>query len=293
MMENATLENQWDKLVAAIKKIQEFSSLYWPVIMKRYSWSPQGWFVYPRSLFRNLQMSADGYVWSNKKSDRIALHTKLIDLLMNHEINTHLYHFGVFCIYLDLGQNYKSEFTEKAIGKRRSQYIDALPKAELISEDDFLTHVWSALIEERYTHIGEYRRNPSLKNVRVLFAPEQLESVTGRLFYDCDWVEPIPGKLDLESNKWAGEHDPMAPMKIPEGWIEGPIVLGHEGAGNGLRHFVQGEKLHAGRAIQVKFGGGWIAGRYEWSFEQGSPIQIHAGSDTINIREGHIVRIKG
>lgn len=57
-------------------------------------------------------------------------------------------------------------------------------------------------------------------NVRMLFTPEQLEKVTGRGFYDCDWVEPISGRLDLESKKWAGEHDPMAPLQHTQGWIE-------------------------------------------------------------------------
>ncbi|WP_414854243.1 hypothetical protein [Brevibacillus sp. IT-7CA2] len=212
---------------------------------------------------------------------------------MDQEIDTHLYNFGVYCIYSDFGRHYESEFSEEAIGKKRSNFVAALPKAQLVSEDDFLTTIWATLIEERETHIGEYRRNPFLQNVRILFTPEQFEKETGTLYYDCDWLEPISGKMDLEVKRWAGEHDPMAPLQIPEGWIEGPIILGHEGSGNGLRHFVQGQKLNAGRSIQVKFGGGWIVGRYEWSFEQGNPIQIHAGSDVINIHEGHLVRIRG
>lgn len=286
-----TIKERVNKLGAALKKIQALRHLHWPVIIKKNDWSPQGWFVYPQALFRNLQITTEAYGWSNKKSDRIVNHKMLIDLLMNQKIDTHLYNFGVYCIYSDLGRHYESEFTEEALGKRRGQYVATLPKAELVSDDDFLTDIWSTLIEDRDTHIGEHRRNPYLHHVRMLFAPEQFEKYTGRLHYECDWVEPISGKMDLQVNKWAGEHDPMAPVKIPEGWVEGPIILGHEGAGNGLRHFVHGEKLHAGRAIQVKFGGGWIAGRYEWSFDQGSPIQIHAGSEVIYIREGHIVRI--
>lgn len=55
---------------------------------------------------------------------------------------------------------------------------------------------------------------------------------------------------------------------------------------------MQGEKLNAGWAIQIKFGRGWIAGRYEWSFFQGSPIQIHAEDEVIYIREGQFVWIR-
>ncbi|WP_164684947.1 hypothetical protein [Brevibacillus reuszeri] len=292
-MKGKSIAEQLERLDLVIKKLKELQHLHWPFIIRTYSWSPQGWIDYPRSFFRNLQMTTDALVWSNVKADRIVLHKELIDLLMNHEIEIHHYHFGVFCIYSDLGHHYSDEYTEVALGKKRSQYVQTLPKANLISDDDYLTEIWASLIEHRDTHIGEHRRNPYLTNVRMLFTPEQLEKVTGRGFYDCDWVEPISGRLDLESKKWAGEHDPMAPVQLSEGWIEGPIILGHEGAGNGLRHFVLGEKVFAGHAIQVKFGGGWIAGRYEWSFEKGSPIKIVAGSDVIYISEGHTVRVKG
>ncbi len=291
-MEKKSIEEQVNELSATLMKIQ-LTQTDWPIINKKYTWSPKDIVVYPRSLFQNLQRTTGAYVWSNKKSDRIAIHTKLIDLLMNEVINTHIYYLGFFCIYTAYGRNHSSEFTEKAIGKKRSQYIDSLPQMELISDDDFLTEIWSALIEERDTHISEHKRNPWLKQVRLLFTPEQLEKVTGRLFYECDWVEPISGKLDLACKKWAGEHDPMAPLKIPEGWVEGPIMLGREGVGSGFRHFVQGVKVNAGRTIHVKFGGGWIVGRYEWAFEKGSPIQVQSGLDVINIQEGHMVRIKG
>lgn len=39
---------------------------------------------------------------------------------------------------------------------------------------------------------------------------------------------------------------------------------------------------------QSKFGDGWIKGRYEWSFEQNSPITIHSSrNDSFSIQDGH------
>ncbi|TVX85601.1 hypothetical protein FPZ44_24920 [Paenibacillus agilis] len=84
----------------------------------------------------------------------------------------------------------------------------------------------------------------------------------------------------------------MTPEPTKEGMIEGYITLGHEGGGS-LRHFVSGEKVHAGSYIEVKFGDGWIKGRYEWSFCQGDPIQIRSGrNESFYINEGSLVRIR-
>lgn len=73
-------------------------------------------------------------------------------------------------------------------------------------------------------------------------------------------------------------------------YIEGTIEVGPDGGG--LRHFVKGTSLHAGSAIEIKFGKGWIPGRYEWSFSAGDPVSVHSGSESILIKEGHLVRIK-
>ena len=105
-------------------------------------------------------------------------------------------------------------------------------------------------------------------------------------------MEPISYKLNLECRKWSEERDPMAPIKTPEGWVQGSITLSHEGL-NGLRHYVKGVPVHAGSAMQVKFGNGWISGRYEWIFDGKSKIQIHCNDDLVYISEGHQVRVRG
>jgi hypothetical protein len=83
----------------------------------------------------------------------------------------------------------------------------------------------------------------------------------------------------------------MAPKEIPEGWVEGRIAL--ENTESGYRHYVCGVPIHSGSAIQVKFGDGWIAGRYEWSFDGKSPIRLHSGDDLVYINEGHYARVRG
>lgn len=76
--------------------------------------------------------------------------------------------------------------------------------------------------------------------------------------------------------------------------IEASIVLSHERAGNEMRHFVGDVQVHPGSYMEVKFGDGWVGGRYEWSLEKDSPIQIHSNrNEVLYIREGHIVRVKG
>ncbi|WP_197187641.1 hypothetical protein [Brevibacillus agri] len=286
--------NKLESVIAELsaRGLQGRAGMVWPVIVKAYSYDSHGRMVYPRSFFFNLKVDKELHFHFKKKSDRLAIHKALIDKIMNGSINIHMYHFGMFCIYSDDQWLYNEDFTEKVIGNRRYQYVNTLPKAEFVSNDDFFSDIYSTLIERRSTHIGEYQRNPSLSQVRMLFTADQFAAWTGRHYSNADWVEPIPGAMDLQCKKWIGEHDPMAPIKIADGWVEGPIILGHEGAENGLRHFVRGVPLHAGRAIHVKFGGGWIEGRYEWSFVHESPIQIHAGEEVIHIREGHIVRIR-
>jgi DNA-binding HxlR family transcriptional regulator len=75
------------------------------------------------------------------------------------------------------------------------------------------------------------------------------------------------------------------------GVIEAPIVL--KRIGNEMRHFVEDEPVHSSSYMEVKFGDGWVGGRYEWSLEKDSPIQIHSDrNEVLYIREGHIVRVK-
>lgn len=273
-----------------------FSGAVWPVIIRRepYYETVRYAYEYPSVFFHNLQWQKNINLQFDKKSDRLLLAKLFIDKHMTGEIDIYLYHFSMYCLY---GTNrslvQKEDLTEASIGKRRVEFVRSLPVSRFNNTDDFISAVWSYQIEHRDTHIGEYRRNPSMSQIRILFTPEQFGSWTGLTYYDADWVEPISGHSDLGCKKWLGEKDPMAPEKKPDGWIEGNLVLGHEGSSNGLRHFVCGVPVHAGRGMQVRFGDGWIDGRYEWSFEKDSLARIHAGDSVIYIREGHIVRIRG
>ncbi|WP_088834376.1 hypothetical protein [Paenibacillus tyrfis] len=272
----------------------------WPMIVDRWpgelhETETHYIYKYPLSYFQNKIHANQIYMPYEKKSDRIAIVKFLLDKLTAGSIDIPMYHFGLFSIYGGR-ESYRLEedFSESAIGKRRAEYANTLPRAEYISNDDFVSSIYSYLIERRHTEVGrDYRRNPYFNEVRLLFTAEQFGAYSGLHYTDADWVEPISGKMDLECRKWVGEKDPMAPQPKKEGMIEGTIELGQEGSGSGYRHFVAGKPINAGSYMEVKFGDGWIAGRYEWSFEKNSPIRIHSSrGDWILITEGHLVRIR-
>lgn len=270
------------------------STAVWPVIIRRdfHNDAARYEYEYPRTIFNNIQFQNKIYVpfgLNRKKSDRLTFTKLIIDKHMDGEIDIFLYHFGMFLVYADYQS--KDDFSEASIGKKRAQFVQTLPNSRFLSTDDFITAAWSYQIDYRDTDIGEHRRNPSMEKVRILFDPDQLASWTGTHYSNADWVEPISGRFDLECRKWTKEKDPMAPERTPEGWVEGHIVL--EDTENGYKHYVCGVPVHAGSAIQVKFGDGWIAGRYEWSFDDKSPIRLHSGDDAIHINKEHCVRVRG
>jgi hypothetical protein len=291
---------QFEKMFSElnIQRMEGRSGAIWPVIVKTYFHRQTAGYKYeyPRAFFTNLQLQQRlliPYELIKAKSNRLTFVKLIIDKHMSGEIDVFTYHFGMFLIYRDIHHREKEDFSETSIGKKRAEFVQTLPISRFASEDDFISAIWSQLIEYRETETKEYQRNPFLENVRILFRNDQFASWTGIHYSeDVTWVEPISGKLDLECRKWSEEKDPMAPIKIPEGWVEGAIILGHEGA-NGLRHFVEGVPVHAGSAMQVKFGNGWISGRYEWSFDGKSKIQVHCNDDVIYISEGHKVRVRG
>lgn len=273
----------------------------WPVIIRQYHSFHKNIvryeYEYPQSFFNNLQRELQFYLpydHLKKNSERLPLTKLVIDKHMCGEIDIFMYHFGMFLIYFNyVNRLYREDLTEKLIGKKRAQFVQTLPSSSLKTTDDFISAIWAYQIERYDTDTREYERHPFMQNVRILFSNEQYASLTGRQYSgDVTWVEPISGKLDLECLKYSEEKDPMAPNEIPEGWVQGQIILGHEGY-SGLRHFVNGIPVHAGSGIQVKFGNGWIPGRYEWSFEGKSPIQIHCNDDVFYITEGHQVRVRG
>ncbi len=273
--------------------------IVWPVIIKksRFGVSCEYEYEYPEAFFTNIQLQQKiiiPYGITKSKLNRLTLVKLIIDKHMNGEIDIFCYHFGMFLIYrghLCCGA-WDKDFSDASIGKKRSQFVQTLPVSRFMSADDFITATWVHQVESSDTDAGEFRRNPFLRNVRVLFTNEQFASCTG-IHYpdDVTWVEPISGKLDLECRKWSEEKDPMAPNEIPEGWVQGEIILCNEGV-NGLRHYVNGVPVHAGSAIQVKFGNGWISGRYEWRFAGKSKIQVHCNDDVLYIDEGHQVRVR-
>lgn len=271
----------------------------WPVIIRQYYDSLKETtsyeYEYPYAFFNNLQFQKQFFLHSiEKKSERLPFAKLVIDKHMRGEIDIFLYHFGMYLIYRDYrAHRIDKDLIEESIGKKRVQFIQSLPISRFKDTDDFITSIWAYQIEDRDTDIGDYRRNPFMEKVRILFSNEQFASYTGHLYPgDVTWIEPISGKMDLECQKYSEEKDPMAPNKIPEGWVQGEIILGHEGS-SGLRHFVDGVPIHAGSSIQIKWGNGWIPGRYEWSFDNKSKIQIHCNDDVFYINEGHRVRVRG
>ncbi|MFD2328786.1 hypothetical protein ACFSR7_05935 [Cohnella sp. GCM10020058] len=261
----------------------------WPLVIRRW---PNGKYVYryPNVFFQNLRRKNDLFVFAERKADRLVLLKFLVDELMAGMIDIHLYHFGTWLLYPYATRN-QDEDAESA-GKKRSDYMATLPGYELMDNDEFITEVWADLIDRRYPEVGEEIVSvPRLNQVRMLFTTELFGNHTGRYYYDADWVEPISG-YTLEVKKWTAEKDPMTAAPKKSGMIEGPIMLGHQGSGS-LRHFVRDKPIHAGDYIEVKFGDGWIPGRYEWDFEQGEFIRIHSSrNDCFTISEGHMVRIK-
>lgn len=302
-MEAVTLDEKLTQLESFFTRLNERgmngkAGAVWPLIIRRWDEILRGTethynYAYPRSFFRNMKFEYQIHMPYEKKSDRVTIIKFLLDRLMAGSIDIHMYHFGLFLIYHgEHSYTQEEDFEEKAIGKKRVAYEMTLPRSEFKDNDTFISSIWSSLIERRETDIGEYRRNPIFNQLRILFTSEQFGNFSGMHYYDADWVEPISGKADLECKRWVGEKDPMTPEPKKKGMIEGSIILGHEGS-SGLRHFVSGKPINAGSYIEVKFGDGWIPGRYEWSFEKDSPIRVHSSRDElIHIREGHLVRVR-
>lgn len=292
-----TFDQQLEYVLAFMDSVMKdgmrgMAGAYWPVIIRRWR-EGQVIYEYPKTYFSNMKYVNELYLYAETKTERTKTLKHLLDKLMTGDIDIHLYHFGLFLLYPDLGSRYKDE-DESKVGKKRAVYMSSLPRFELTSNDDFITSVWSYLIERYFPEVGEeIVRVPSLSEIRMLFTPERFGNYTGRHYFDADWVEPISG-LRLEVKKWVGEKDPMTPEPKKPGMVEGYITLGHEGPTGGLRHFVEGKPMHSGSYIEVKFGDGWIPGRYEWSFQQGEPIRIHSSRDEcFYIREGSLVRVRG
>ncbi|MFD0591035.1 hypothetical protein ACFQZE_23855 [Paenibacillus sp. GCM10027627] len=265
----------------------------WPLIVRNWGSHLDGTravHYYPSTFFQNLKMKYKVYLPDNTKAERLKALKYIIDKLMSGDIDAYLYHFGLYVLYHDPSSRRLIEDIE-SIGARRSEYLAALPRFELKNNDEFISEIWGDLIDRRYPEVGEeIVRVPYFNNLRILFTPEEFGAQTGRYYSDADWLEPIPG-YTMEVRKWVGEKDPMTPEPKKGGMIEDYIHLVERDGS--LRHYVSNKPIHAGSYIEVKFGDGWISGRYEWSFGKGEPISVCSNRDsTIYIREGHLVRVK-
>lgn len=265
----------------------------WPVIIRK-DREGKYEYEYPYPFFDNLKMQSKIMISYDEKIERRLFSKMVIDKHMEGAIDLCLYHFGMYVIYGQYRHISKmaEELTEKTIGKRRFAFIQALPKVRYSAAEDFIAQVWTYMIEKRDDMMDEYCKNPSMPNLRMLFEAEYFSTWTGTHYTEADWVEPIPGDLHMRCKTWTKEKDPMVKEPLPEGWTEGPIILDEVNYKDNRRHYVGRVALHAGSAIQVKFGKGWIEGRYEWDFEKDSPIRVHSGDEVIYIREGHIVRVR-
>lgn len=286
---------QLDKVLEEVNSKRNYYGTVWPVIVRKsFRYEKNDEYIYPIAFFKSLLRDYSLGFDREKKSDRLFLLKYIIDQHMSGKINIFSYHLCMFLLYRDYRHEDRMEedLTEGAVGKKRAQFAKSLPVVNYMSVDDFITAVWAYQIERWHTANNEYERAPYMDNVRILFSKEQLSNWVGRDYYAADWVEPIPGDMNLKCRTWTKEKDPMVQeTSLPEGWVEGNIILGHEGPGN-YRHYVQGVPVHAGSAIQVKFGDGWINGRYEWSFDPKSKVSIHSGDEAIYIGEGHLVRVR-
>ncbi|MGM1023187.1 MAG: hypothetical protein ACQEXV_22375 [Bacillota bacterium] len=303
MMSNAkTIGEQINKLEELFTHLMErgmdgHAGLVWPVFIRNWgkgNGSSKYMYHYPSSYFYNLKVKYNILTFIETKQDRLAFLKWLTDKLITNAIDIHLYHFAQYLLYAR-SNDYQMKQDIEAMGKRRAAYMEKLPRFELESTDDFISSVWSELIERLDSRHWNTHSiyNPSMSEVRILFTPKRFGDYTGTYYNDADWIEPESGARDLKVKKWTREKDPMNPEAAQVGMIEGQIIQGHEGASNRLRHFVNGKPVNAGSYIEVKFGDGWIPGRYEWNFEKNGEIQIYSTrSDWFVIHEGSLVRIR-
>lgn len=270
--------------------LKELKEVYkWPVLITSYKYNVEDniRYIYPSGFMQNIKGKFKARLYSHKLSERRENLKQVLDLFAANEISLYEYHFCMFNIFGPSIDHYSlRDITEKTIGKRRYELFQTIPRYEVISNDEFIISSWRTLVDD---YDEDYRRNPSLSQVRMLFNPDLFGDYTGRTYYDVDWVEPISNARDMECKRYTKETDPMLTVK-DDNYIEGPIIIGTDGGG--LRHFVGGHDIRAGSYIEVHFNKGWIPGRYEWGFDKNSPIQVHAGGDVIYINEGHLVRIK-
>lgn len=273
---------------SVVNFINELKDFRIPMICKHDTYQNEFSYQYPEEAFYNLvHRNGTHYNLVSNLVERRNQLKALLDLYKEGDTSVYLIHVGLFYIYGRHVSDYiRNDLKESVVGKRRIDLYKSLPQLSFASNDEFIADTWYYLIRE---HDKEDReKNPSFYHSRLLFRPDFFSNY-GRTYYDVDWVEPISNGPRNDCFTYTKETDPMT-VVTNDSYIEGTIEVGPDGGG--LRHFIQGKAIHAGTLIEIKFGKGWIPGRYEWSFRTGEPIRIHSGSDEILIKEGHLVRIK-
>lgn len=273
---------------SVVQFLNGLKDYYVPMICRDFGMRNDQSYVYPTEAFNNLvHRNGVHYNLVSNLDERRRQLKELLDLFKEGNTPVYHIHLGLFFIYGQYITDYvRQDLKESIVGKRRIDLYNSLPEHCFVSNDEFIADTWYSLI--RRNERIDWERNPSLYKTRLLFHPD-LFSNYGTTYYDVDWVEPISNGPRNECKTYTKETDPMLKTK-DDSYIEGTIEVGTDGGG--LRHFIQGNPIHAGSYIEVKFGKGWIPGRYEWSYQTGEPIRIHSGDEAILIREGQLVRIK-
>ncbi|QDX90956.1 hypothetical protein EEL30_00290 (plasmid) [Brevibacillus laterosporus] len=260
----------------------------WPVIVESYSGDSNLTFQYPRSFFYNLQHKNQIHLPTKDKHDRITFVKYFIDRLMSREIDIYEYHFGTFCIYFDyLNAFQKEDFSGPYIGKKRVEYIQNLPTSKFLSNDYFITYIWSSLIKQTQSEAGECLYNPEFDQLRLLFTADLFEDCTRKYHSNANWLEPLSGKKDLVCKSWKVDKDTM--ISETERFMTKGEILPYSNE-NDHTHCVGSVILRKGSYIEVKFGDDWIKGHYE-SSEPNELITIQSSDGHILIKPGHLVRV--
>lgn len=196
-METKTVESFAEFL---IKQQEQFSA---PVIIRKYEWSQKEEWTYSESYF-DTYYKYPYYTAKKSKGTRTKRIKDLMLMYQEGQISISIVHLGIILVYgfshMDL---YSDEFTEKELGKRIFAIYNKVPSFRIISNDEFITYQWQQMFKN--SEIGE--RNPMLNGIRIMFNPELLEQYTGVHYTDPEikWVEPVPGKFDLESRLWVSD----------------------------------------------------------------------------------------
>lgn len=286
------VENCSTKMDGIIKMLQTVNTeKSIPVIIDKRDYDCKEKYMYPESLFNNILSQNDMRLVSFKtKIERIAAVKMFLDLYKDNKVSLDGFHLGMYTIYRDSLSKYDHldyELSPDTLGQRRFSIYESLPTYTTESNDGFVMRIWNSLIEKYET----FEMNPYFTKIRLLIESHFFGEWSGT-YYEADLVEPVPGKERGECKTYTAEKDPMTEEGSNEGYIVGEIYLRKELGG--YRHYLNEEAIHCGAGIEVKFGDGWIAGRYECSLSaDDTRIKVYSSRyESFVIGEGSVVRMK-